>query len=103
MKVVNATFPTEQDLGQTSLMRIGVRNTGDKTVPALDGHDLDRGQGRRRPRRSPSAIHDPQPDLAQPDRPVWVLAEGYPEARRHDDEPRRRDHLEPQDLRLRRR
>ena len=23
---------------------------------------------------SPSAIRDPQPELAQPDRPVWVLA-----------------------------
>ena len=26
----------------------------------------------------PFAIHDPQPGLAQPDRPVWVLAEHYP-------------------------
>ena len=30
----------------------------------------------------PFGIHDPQPELAQPDRPVWVLAEDYPEARR---------------------
>ena len=28
----------------------------------------------------PFAIHDPQPGLAQPDRPVWVLEEGYPQA-----------------------
>ena len=35
VKVVTAQFPTEQRLGQTSLLRIGVRNTGRKTVPAL--------------------------------------------------------------------
>ena len=35
VKVVTAQFPTEQRLGQTSLLRIGVRNTGQKTVPAL--------------------------------------------------------------------
>ncbi len=34
MKVVRATFPTEQDLGQTSLMRLAVRNTGERAVPA---------------------------------------------------------------------
>ncbi|HEX6987568.1 MAG TPA: hypothetical protein VF170_19470, partial [Planctomycetaceae bacterium] len=33
VKVVKATFPNKQDLGQTSLMRIAVRNTGDRTVP----------------------------------------------------------------------
>ena len=59
-------------------MQLGVRNTGDKTVPALTVNDLDRRQGGRRPRPCPSAIRDPQPDLAQPDRPVWVLAAGYP-------------------------
>jgi len=26
----------------------------------------------------PFGIHDPEPGLAQPDRPVWVLAEHYP-------------------------
>jgi hypothetical protein len=26
----------------------------------------------------PFGIHNPQPGLAQPDRPVWVLAAGYP-------------------------
>ena len=36
------------------------------------------GEEGREPRRCPSAIRDPQPGLAQPDRPVWVLAAGYP-------------------------
>jgi hypothetical protein len=77
MEVAKASFPTKQDLGQTSLMRIALRNTGEKTVPAatitvsIAGKE---GQASM----LPFGIHDPQPGLAQPDRPVWVLAEGYP-------------------------
>ena len=48
----------------------------------------------------PFWIHDPQPGLAQPDRPVWVLAEALPEDRRLP-EPGGADDLQPQDLRLR--
>lgn len=77
MKVTKATFPTDQDLGQTSLMRIAVRNTGEQTVPtAAITISIAGEEGRTS--MLPFGIHDPQPDLAQPDRPVWVLAEGYP-------------------------
>jgi hypothetical protein len=77
VRVTDASFPTSQRLGQTSLMKIGVRNTGKKALPALivnvsiAGHE---GQGST----LPFAVHDPQPELAQPDRPVWVLAAHYP-------------------------
>jgi hypothetical protein len=77
LQVTEASFPTEQDLGQTSLLRIGVRNSGDKTVPALvvtasiAGED---GGGSR----LPFGVRERQAGLAQPDRPVWVLAPGYP-------------------------
>lgn len=77
VKVTDASFPTSQRLGQTSLMKVGVRNTGKKTLPALivnvsiAGRE---GQGST----LPFAIRDPQPELAQPDRPVWVLAAHYP-------------------------
>lgn len=77
VKVTNASFPTSQRLGETSLMKVGVRNTGKKTLPALivnvsiAGKE---GQGST----LPFAIRDPQPELAQPDRPVWVLAAHYP-------------------------
>jgi hypothetical protein len=77
MKVVKATFPTEQDLGQTSLMRIAVRNTGDKTVQTT-GITISIAGEEGQTSSLPFGIHDPQPDLAQPDRPVWVVAEGYP-------------------------
>jgi hypothetical protein len=77
VKVVEASFPSEQRLGQTSLMKIGVRNESEDSIPALTytisiaGHE---GQGST----LPFAVRDPQPGLAQPDRPVWVLAEHYP-------------------------
>ena len=77
VRVTDASFPTLQRLGQTSLLKIGVRNTGEKTVPNLlvtvsiaGKQGLSSGL--------PFGIRDPQPGLAQPDRPVWVLAETYP-------------------------
>jgi hypothetical protein len=79
MSVVEASFPTEQDLGQTSLMRITVRNDGDRAVPtaaitiSVAGEEGETSS-------LPFAIHSPQPGLAQPDRPVWVLEEGWPKA-----------------------
>lgn len=77
MRVTDASFPTEQHLGQTSLMRLVVRNTGKKALPVLavtvsvagkEGQDSS----------LPFGIRDPEAGLAQPDRPVWVLAAGYP-------------------------
>jgi hypothetical protein len=75
--VGEAYFPTEQRLGETSTLRLAIRNTGEKTVPNLtvtvsiaspDGRDSS----------LPFGIHDPQEGLAQADRPVWVLAHSYP-------------------------
>jgi hypothetical protein len=77
MRVTNASFPTLQRLGQTTLLRIGVRNTGGQTVPTLS---VTIGVGGKEGEHSslPFGIRDPQPGLAQPDRPVWVLAATYP-------------------------
>jgi len=77
LKVTSAEFPPRQELGQTSLLRLGVRNTGRKTVPALTVSFTVAGK-EGRASNLPFGIHDPQPDLAQADRPVWVLAEHYP-------------------------
>jgi hypothetical protein len=77
VRVTEAGFPTEQSLGQTSLLRLGVRNTGKKALPTLtvtisvagkEGQDS----------ALPFGYRDPQTGLAQPDRPVWILAAGYP-------------------------
>jgi hypothetical protein len=77
VKVTRASFPTEQHLGQTSLMQLAFRNTGKKTVPALavtisiagkDGQDSS----------LPFGVHDRGERIAQADRPVWVLSATYP-------------------------
>jgi hypothetical protein len=77
VKVTSASFPTSQRLGQTSLMKLGIRNTGDKALPALIVNVSIAGE-EGQTSTLPFAIHDPQPELAQPDRPVWVLAAHYP-------------------------
>lgn len=77
IEVTSAEFPTKQELGQTSLLRLGIRNTGRKTVPALTVSFSVAGK-EGRTSNLPFGIHDPEPGLAQPDRPVWVLAEHYP-------------------------
>jgi hypothetical protein len=77
VEVTAASFPAKQRLGQTSLLRLGVRNTGRRTVPTLTvsftiaGKEGDNSA-------IPFAVRDPQPGLAQPARPVWVLAATYP-------------------------
>lgn len=77
VKVVRAEFPTRQRLGQTTLLRLGVRNNGEETVPSLTTTVSiagEQGEGSS----LPFAIRTGEPGLAQPDRPVWVLAEKYP-------------------------
>jgi hypothetical protein len=77
VKVTKASFPARQFLGQTALLRIGVRNTGDRTVPDLI---VTIGIAGKEGVNSslPFAIRDPTAGLAQPERPVWVLSATYP-------------------------
>jgi len=77
VKVVTAEFPAKQQLGQTTLLRIGVRNTGRKALPALTV-TISVGGKEGESSMLPFGYRDPQPGLAQPDRPVWALAAGYP-------------------------
>ena len=75
--VTEASFPPEQDLGRTSLLKLGFRNTGDKAVPVLAvtiSIAGKQGEGST----LPFGIRDPTAGLAQADRPVWVLAATYP-------------------------
>lgn len=75
--VVTADFPPEQRLGETTLLRLGVRNESDEAIPALTitvSVAGEEGEGST----LPFGIRDPKPGLAQPDRPVWALAEHYP-------------------------
>ena len=75
--IVTASFPTRQRLAETSFLRLGVRNTGEKTLPSLAVTISIAGpEGRNSVR--PFSIRDPQVGLAVPDRPVWILENGYP-------------------------
>ncbi len=54
-----------------------MKNTGDRTIPTLTVTFTIAGkQGVNS--SLPFGVNDPQPELAQPERPVWVLEEGYP-------------------------
>lgn len=77
VKVTEASFPTRQQLGQTYLLELGVHNDSEKTIPALTVSVAIKGK-EGSGSTLPFGIRDPQPGLAQPDRPVWVLAEHYP-------------------------
>ena len=77
LRVTEASFPTEQQLGQTSLLRLGVRNSGEEATPNLTVTMSIAGK-EGSASSVPFATRDPAPGLAQPDRPVWVLAAGYP-------------------------
>lgn len=77
VRVTDAGFPAEQRLGQTSLMRLGIRNTGKKALPALTVTISIAGKEGQQS-SLPFGVSNTQTGLAQPDRPVWVLAAGYP-------------------------
>jgi hypothetical protein len=73
VEIVTSNFSTRQRLAQTSFLRLGVRNSGERTIPnlAITIH-VDPDAIR------PFSIRDPQEDLAAPDRPVWILENEYP-------------------------
>lgn len=77
VKVVTAEFPAEQRLGETTLLRLGIRNAGRRAVPALTV-TISVGGEQGRSSSLPFGYRDPSPEIAQPDRPVWALSAGYP-------------------------
>lgn len=77
VRVVAAELPRRQRLGEIVLLRLGVRNVGERAIPALTTTFAIAGE-EGRGSKLPFGFRDPQPDLAQPDRPVWVLSEKYP-------------------------
>ncbi len=58
-------------------MQLGIRNSGQKAIPALTVSVNVAGK-EGSAASIPFAIRDPQPGLAQPDRPIWVLSAKYP-------------------------
>jgi hypothetical protein len=77
VSIVTDEFPAKQRLGETTLMRLGIRNDGDERLPALVvGVTVGGEQGLAS--SLPFGIRSEEPGLAQPDRPVWVLSHHYP-------------------------
>lgn len=75
--VTAASFPTLQRLGQTSLLKLSFKNEGEKDLPNLVvSFTLAGKQGATA--SLPFGIHERQAGLANPTRPVWVLAEHFP-------------------------
>lgn len=79
VEVVTAEFPARQRLGETTLLRLGVRNSGDETIPGLTV-SFSTGGEQGANSTLPFGYRSPEPGLAQPDRPIWVLAADYPKA-----------------------
>jgi hypothetical protein len=70
--IVNATFPAEQRIAQSSTMRIRLRNRGNKTVPdvavTVETHGSKKGG-----RLTAFGQDTGDTTLADSNRPVWVL------------------------------
>ena len=77
VKVTGASFPARQFVGQTSLMKIDVENDGKQTVPALTVSVKIKGKAGEAA-QIPFSVREPDPALANGDRPVWVLSATYP-------------------------
>ncbi len=71
--VVTAKFPNRQRIGETTNLKLGVKNVGDSTIPQLAITIFVDGGA-----QGPFSIRSDQPGLANPTRPVWVLENKYP-------------------------
>jgi hypothetical protein len=78
VEIVSASFPPRQRLAETSFLRLGVRNTGKEELPTLAITVSIAGK-RGEAALQPFSVRDPQPGLAIPDRPVWILENEYPQ------------------------
>ena len=74
VNVSEAKFPTNQRLADTSDLRLAIENIGEEQIPdlAVTIYTGDEKAG------GPFDIRSDQPGLADPNRPVWILASDYP-------------------------
>lgn len=74
VKVTTARFPTKQLLAGTTNLKLGVENIGEETIPELaftittDDGEAD----------GSFKIQLDEPELSNPNRPVWILENKYP-------------------------
>jgi hypothetical protein len=74
IEVVSAKFQTEQRLAETSDLTLEIENAGDEAVPelAVTINTGDEGAS------GAFSVRSDQAGLADPNRPVWILENGYP-------------------------
>lgn len=82
VEVTEAKFPTKQRLAQTSYLVLGVENTGDEEVPEL-AFTISTVSGEADASEQGGAdgsfkIRSDQPNLANPNRAVWILENKFP-------------------------
>ncbi len=74
VRVTMARFPTEQLLAGTSDLKLGVKNVGEETLPELAFTiTTDNGEA-----DGSFKIQLDEPQLANPNRPVWILENKFP-------------------------
>ena len=81
VEVTKAEFPDRQQLVETSNVELEIETVGDQTVPnlAVTIYTTRASATASEPKASrPFAIRVDQPGLADPNRPVWILEQGYP-------------------------
>ncbi len=74
VEIGTAKFPTEQRLAETSDLRLEVENTGSEDLPEL-AVTIYTGD---EPAGGSFSVPSDQEGLADPNRPVWILENGYP-------------------------
>lgn len=74
VEVTQAKFPTKQHLADTADLRIEVANAGEDEIPNL-AVTIDTGD---EPADGSFNVRSDQEDLADPNRPVWILENGFP-------------------------
>jgi hypothetical protein len=97
VQIVSADFPIKQQLAENTNLTLTVANTGEKTIPDLaitiftsssvTGESSSSTTGststgtisQELPQAQGSfSVRSPQPGLAIPSRPVWILEQGFP-------------------------
>lgn len=77
VRILDANLERAQRLGKATQMRLGVRNTGNETIPDLAVTVIVLGE-QGEASRDAFAYRDPQQNLNRHERPIWILEPGYP-------------------------
>lgn len=81
VQVAKAKFPKRQKLVETSNVELKIKNVGDQTIPnlAVTVYTTPAPAATSEPKADGSFnVRLDQPNLADPNRPAWILEEGYP-------------------------